>query len=216
MKHKQYPRRDAIKNYFPLPNEVFTLKLSTGEFAVYSYLLYRENRKTYQCFPSYRTIGSAFNVSQNTVRKYVSGLEGKGLITAEPTTVRTKDGRVRNGSLRYTIRPIQEALELCYARKMQKAEEAAQRQRAEQQMAKLARVGPCEPLCAALEGEANPRHSKGVLDEIEPFSDENTRTKEKAGESAGVASAPTRRQPPAVRAVSGRRAGRSQRRENSA
>ena len=36
-----YPKRDAVKNYFPLPNEIFTLGLSAGEIAVYAYLLYR-------------------------------------------------------------------------------------------------------------------------------------------------------------------------------
>ena len=41
--------------------------------------------------------------------KYVAGLEEKGLIHTEPSTITTKDGRVRNGSLIYTIRPIQEA-----------------------------------------------------------------------------------------------------------
>ena len=39
----------AYKNYFPLPNVIFSLGLSPGEIAVYSYLLYCEDRKTYQC-----------------------------------------------------------------------------------------------------------------------------------------------------------------------
>lgn len=38
----------AYKNYFPLPNAIFSLGLSPGEIAVYSYLLHCENRKTYQ------------------------------------------------------------------------------------------------------------------------------------------------------------------------
>ena len=36
----QYTKRDAIKNCFPLPNEIFSLGLSSGALAVYSYLLY--------------------------------------------------------------------------------------------------------------------------------------------------------------------------------
>ena len=51
-----WPWRDPIKNYFPLPNEIFLLRLKPGELAVYAYLMYCENRKTYQCYPSYRTI----------------------------------------------------------------------------------------------------------------------------------------------------------------
>ena len=72
--------------------------------------------------PSYRTIGRAVQLSENTVRKYVAGLEEKGLIRTEPSTITTKDGRVRNGSLIYTIRPIQEALEQNYQRQFRQAE----------------------------------------------------------------------------------------------
>ena len=54
MRNNSYPKRDPIKDYFLLPNEIFYLGLSYGEIAVYSYLLYRENRKTFQCYPSSR------------------------------------------------------------------------------------------------------------------------------------------------------------------
>ena len=42
-----YATRDPVKNYFPLPNEIFTLGLSAGAIAVYGYLMQCENRKTY-------------------------------------------------------------------------------------------------------------------------------------------------------------------------
>ena len=42
MRNKYYTSRDPIKNYFPLPNEVFALGLSPGALAVYSYLMYIE------------------------------------------------------------------------------------------------------------------------------------------------------------------------------
>ena len=45
--------------YFTLPNAIFSLGLSYGEIAVYAYLLYRENRRSHECHPSYRTIGDA-------------------------------------------------------------------------------------------------------------------------------------------------------------
>lgn len=51
-------------------------------------------------------------MSANTVRKYVSELEERKLICTEPTTIITKDGLKRNGTLRYHIRPIQEAVAL--------------------------------------------------------------------------------------------------------
>ena len=47
----------------------------------------------------------------NTVQKYVSMLVRKGLIRAENTSVITRDGQKRNGNLRYTILPIQAAIE---------------------------------------------------------------------------------------------------------
>ena len=50
---------DAVGNFFPLPNVIFHLGLSAEEIATYAYLLYCEDRKTYQCFPSYTTIGNA-------------------------------------------------------------------------------------------------------------------------------------------------------------
>jgi hypothetical protein len=66
-------------------------------------------------------------MSVNTVRKYVEKLEERQLIATEPTTIRTKDGRKRNGNLLYTIRPIQVALEHFYQRQMARLEQQAQR-----------------------------------------------------------------------------------------
>lgn len=99
------------KNYFPTPNEIFSLGLSPGEFAVYSYLLRCANRRTHQCWPSYRTIGVATGMSVNTVRKHVCSLADKGLISTEDTTVFTRTGLKHNGSLLYTIRPFHEVLD---------------------------------------------------------------------------------------------------------
>ncbi len=90
MKYQQYLNRNAVKNYFPLPNEIFCLNLSYGEIAVYAYLLRCEKRKTFQCHLSYKTIGNAVGMSKNTVKKYVDSLIEKRLITAEPTSVITK------------------------------------------------------------------------------------------------------------------------------
>ena len=112
----------AYKNYFPLPNVIFSLGLSPGEIAVYSYLLYCEDRKTYQCHPSNKTIGQAVGMSVNTVQKYIAALGERGFISVEPTSVITKSGQKRNGTLRYTIRPIREAVELYHQRQLHKLE----------------------------------------------------------------------------------------------
>ena len=129
MKYQRWPKRDTDKCYFKMPNEVFCLDLDSKEISIYAYLLRCEDRDTYQCHPSYRTIGKAVKMCENTVRKYVLSLEEKGLIRTEPTTITTKDGRIRNGSLRYTIRPIQEALEIFYQRQLTRAAEEAEKVR---------------------------------------------------------------------------------------
>ena len=117
------------KNYFPLPNVIFSLGLSPGEIAVYSYLLHCEDRKTYQCYPSYRTIGQAVGMSTNTVQKYIFELADKGFIIIESTSVITKSGQKRNGSHRYTIRPIQNAVDLYHRRQLRKLEMEVARSR---------------------------------------------------------------------------------------
>ena len=57
-KFYRYPTRDAVKNYFPLPNEIFMLDLSAGEIAVYAYLLYREDRKPFGATPVTKPSGT--------------------------------------------------------------------------------------------------------------------------------------------------------------
>ena len=100
-----------------MPNSIFRLGLAAGEILVYAYLMYCEDRKTFQCHPSYSTIGAAVGMSKSTVRKHVDGLRRKGMITTEYTTVKTKDGRIHNGSLLYTLLPI-EPIEEAYFQKM--------------------------------------------------------------------------------------------------
>ena len=121
MKFTRYPKRDAIRDYFPVPNEIFSLGLSTGEIAVYAYLMYCEDRKTFQCHPSYATIGEAVNMSNNTVAKHVEGLVRKGLITTEHTTVKTRDGRTHNGSLLYTLCPLAPVEQAYFEKQIQQA-----------------------------------------------------------------------------------------------
>ena len=145
-KYYPYPTRDPIKNYFPLPNEIHDLGLTPGEFAVYSFLMQCEDRKTHQCYPSYGTISEHVQLSKNTVRKHVYSLVEKHFITVENTTVTTKRGQKRNGTLLYTIRPIEEAIRYRAEQQMAKAEEEQARQRAQ---AKLERASK-KPVVAVL------------------------------------------------------------------
>ena len=96
--------------FFLLPNAIFTLGLSPGEMTLYVYLIFCEDRETHQCWPSIGRISQHTGMSANTIAKYIRQLEEKQLINVEPTKVRTKRGEVRNGTLQFTIRPIQEAV----------------------------------------------------------------------------------------------------------
>ena len=144
------PWQTPARNYYPLPKVLCQLGLSPGEIAVYSFLMYCENRTTYQCYPSYRTIGKAVGMSRNTVAKYVRQLEEKGLIRTERTTVTLKDGRRRNGSLLYTILPPEQAVEQFNRQQLAKTEAApsvaAYKIRWPNRPQKP-RLRPCEPLC---------------------------------------------------------------------
>ena len=123
-------KRDVKKYFFMLPNAVFELGLHVYELAIYAYLLRVEDRTTYQCIVSYPTIADKLGISVNTVAKYVGLLEEHGLIATERTNVITRDGLKRNGCLRYTILPIQMAIDQFYERQLAELEQAAAQQRA--------------------------------------------------------------------------------------
>ena len=99
-------------------SQTSVLRLSYGAIAVYIYLMHIEDRKTFQSYAGYNTIGRAVKVSANTVRKYELELEEKQLIRTENTTIITRDGRKRNGTLRYYIRPIREAVDYHYEQQL--------------------------------------------------------------------------------------------------
>ena len=135
--YTKYPKRNAVKDYFPLPNEIFDLNLCYGEIAVYAYLLRCEDRKTFQCYPSYKAIGKALKMSRNTVCKYVRQLEEKELIITSPTNVRTARGEKRNGNLLYTILPIEQAKKYFYDWKMDKLQEQVSEENQRKRIARL-------------------------------------------------------------------------------
>ena len=170
MKFRQWPKRDPNKNYFLVPNEVFHIGLSHPEISIYCYLLSIEDRETYQCWPSYKTIGKALGMCENTVSKYVRSMEEKGLIRTEPTMIRSKDGRPLNGNLLYTICPIQAAVESFYERQFRQLEEGAARRRAAERLAESARRSPQNALCATLEERAGVDTPTGVESGFGPLS----------------------------------------------
>ena len=130
-KYIPYPTRDAIKNYFLLPNEIFDFGLHSTAIAIYAYLMKLENRDDFTCFPAYKTIADAIGVgSKTTVAKYVRELEDKCLIQTEQRKSITKDGMKRDSTLLYHIRPIQEAIDLQNQIRMAQLEREVSIQRA--------------------------------------------------------------------------------------
>ena len=119
--NKNYPDRDAKKHYFLVPNEVFTMDLNPYEIALYDYLLFREDRKTFECYSKMSSIAKAIGVkSRNTVAKTINSLVDKSFITVENTIVESKNGRLQNGCLRFHIRPIEEAIRAYHEREMER------------------------------------------------------------------------------------------------
>lgn len=176
MSYNKWSKRSAEKNYFMVPNEVFGIGLDFREISLYTYLLRCENRDNYQCYPSYKTIGKAIHMSENTVAKYVRQLEEKGLIYTEPTIVQSKDGKPLNGNLRYTIRPIQGSVEAFYERQFRQVEEDTARYRAAQLLEKSNAQSRQNALCAPFREEASPSPDQGFEGEFEPLSEKFART----------------------------------------
>ena len=132
-----YNQQNKLRNQFIMPNQIMQLDLNATALAIYFYLRYIEDRKTYQCYPSYRTIGKALNIkSITTVAKYVRELEDKCLIYTEPTEVILKNGKKQNGNLKYTIRPIQDAVEYFHQQQMKKFQEDFAREKAQKMLEK--------------------------------------------------------------------------------
>ena len=68
------------------------------------------------------------------------------LIRTERTTVTLKDGRKRNGALRYTILPPEQAVEQFNRQQLAKAEAAAESRRIQEMLARQAAEAPRSPL----------------------------------------------------------------------
>ena len=82
-------------------------------------------------------IAEKLGISVNTVAKYVGKLEEHGLIITEHTDITTKEGLKRNGCLKYTILPIQHAVDLWHERQMEELMRTAAQQKAQAKADKL-------------------------------------------------------------------------------
>lgn len=116
-------------HYFLMPNSVFDLELSAKAIAVYAYLMRLENRKTHLCWAKQETIGSAVGIkSPKTVRDALAELERKELIYRE-SNPKKHDGQMQNGVQRFTIRPIDDAIQHRQWEQFEKLTHAASEQK---------------------------------------------------------------------------------------
>ncbi len=136
-KYYPYPKRDPIKNYFPLPNELFGLGLSANAIALYAFLMRMENRRDYSIVLGYKEIGKALRMSKNTVAKYVTELVEAGLIEVERTHIYMHDGSKYNGKLHYRVLPIQGAINDKLRRDLERLSQDTARYEARKSMAQL-------------------------------------------------------------------------------
>ena len=126
---------EHVKNCFPVPNILLDMDLPASAVAVYLYLLRSADRKTNQCHPSEATIAKRLHLSRNTVAKYVRLLEERGLIITKHTKIITKNGIKKNGSLLYTIIPLQKVMEQHHEQQFNALERAAERRKAQAKLA---------------------------------------------------------------------------------
>lgn len=126
---------EHVKNCFPVPNILLDMDLPASAVAVYFYLLRSADRKTDQCHPSEATIAKRLHLSRNTVAKYVRLLEERGLIITERTKIITKNDIKKNGSLLYTIIPLQEVMEQHYEHQFNALERTTERRKAQAKLA---------------------------------------------------------------------------------
>ena len=76
-----WPRRDSRHYRFPLPNAVWEYKLKPIEFVILSYLCCQHSHGGKNL--SLEMIAKSIHVTAGTVKKYLSGLVGRKLITDE-------------------------------------------------------------------------------------------------------------------------------------
>ncbi len=126
---------EHVKNCFPVPNELLDFDLPGGSIAVYIFLLRHADRRTGQCHPSTATMAKNLHYCRNTVASYVRLLEERGLIVTEHTKIITKNGIKKNGSLLYTIIPLQEVMEQHYEQQFNALERTAERRKAQAKLA---------------------------------------------------------------------------------
>ncbi|MEI3086361.1 MAG: helix-turn-helix domain-containing protein [Oscillospiraceae bacterium] len=137
--------------------------------------------ETYQCYPSYKTIGHAIGMSENTVAKYVRQLEEKGLIYTEPTMVREQRWQTPERKSALHRSPYPRCMKRSMSGSSGRRRRTAARCRVAELLKKSNAQGRQNALCAPFREEASPSPDQGIEAGCEPFSADFWGTKEKAG-----------------------------------
>ncbi len=89
------------KNFFMLPNRIFSLGLKPKEFAVYCCLVRHSDREKNSCFPSRRLIAQECNMDKKTVDSAIKGLEERELVKK---VCRQRENGTRTSNLYYVLK----------------------------------------------------------------------------------------------------------------
>ena len=89
--------KKPTKNFYMMPNNVFSLNLDPFEFMILSYMVRRMNGES-ECWPSFKTMSKDLGISVSTLENRVAKLCKRGLISVGK---HTSNGKYRNNV--YTI-----------------------------------------------------------------------------------------------------------------
>ena len=89
--------KKPTKNFYMMPNNVFSLNLDPFEFMILSYMVRRMNVDS-ECWPSFKTMSMDLGISVSTLEDRIAKMCKRGLISVDK---HTSNGKYRNNV--YTI-----------------------------------------------------------------------------------------------------------------
>lgn len=93
--------KKPTKNFYMMPNDIFSLGLDPFEFMILSYLVRRMNSDS-ECWPSFKTMSMDLGISVSTLEDRVAKMCKRGLISVGK---HTSNGKYRNNV--YTLRSLE-------------------------------------------------------------------------------------------------------------
>ena len=89
--------KKPTKNFYMMPNNVFSLNLDPFEFMILSYMVRRMNGDS-ECWPSFKTMSMDLGISVSTLEDRIAKMQKRGLISVGKYA---SNGKYRNNV--YTI-----------------------------------------------------------------------------------------------------------------